>query len=42
MDITGLWNDLSYFDGIIFSVWIGILYVGKSYIDDYFWHKKDK
>ena len=36
MDAVQIWNELGYFDGIIFSVWLGILYWGKCYIDDWF------
>ena len=42
MDITSAWNELTYIDGIMFSIWLGILYFGKCWIDDYFWNKKDK
>jgi hypothetical protein len=30
------WNNLSYFDGIMFTVWLGILYYGKNLIDQWF------
>ena len=33
MDLVNAWNELSYFDGILFTVWLGILYVGKKKID---------
>jgi len=36
MDVVSLWEELSYFDGIMFSIWLGIMYFGKCYIDDYF------
>lgn len=42
MDPVSAWQNLTYFDGIIFSIWLGILYFGKCWIDDYFWNKKDK
>lgn len=42
MELGSIWNDLSYWDGILFSIWLGMLYFGKCWIDDYFWHKKDK
>ena len=41
MDLTGLWNDLSYWDGLIFSLYIGVMYWCKQWIDDYWWRKKD-
>ena len=41
MDLTGLWNDLSYYDGLIFTVYLGIVYWCKNWIDDYWWRKKD-
>jgi hypothetical protein len=30
------WNELTYFDGILFTFWLGILYYGKCWIDKYF------
>ena len=27
------WNELTYFDGILFTIWLGILYIGKKQID---------
>ncbi len=33
MDLVNAWNELSYFDGVLFTVWLGILYVGKKKID---------
>ena len=41
MDFAGLWNDLSYTDGLIFSLYIGVMYWSKQWIDDYWWRKKD-
>ena len=35
MDI-GILNDLGYFEVIEISIWIGLMYFGKCYIDDYF------
>ena len=31
-----VWNDLSYLDGILFTIWLGILYYGKCWIDSKF------
>ena len=42
MDVVSLWEELSYFDGIMFSVWLGIMYFGKCYIDNYFKDKPQK
>ena len=36
MEAISLWNYLGWLDGIIFSIWLGILYWGKCWIDDYF------
>lgn len=33
MDLVNAWNELSYFDGILFTIWLGILYIGKKKID---------
>ena len=33
MDLVDAWNELSYFDGVLFTIWLGILYVGKKKID---------
>jgi hypothetical protein len=41
MDPVSAWESLTYFDGIMFSIWLGILYFGKGWIDDYWWRKKD-
>jgi len=30
------WNELSYLDGMLFTVWLGILYYGKCWIDSKF------
>ncbi len=34
MDTLSIWHDLSYLDGILFTVWLGILYYGV--LDDEF------
>jgi len=36
------WNELSYLDGILFTVWLGILYYGKCWIDNYFKNKHEE
>ena len=29
MDIVSVWNSIGYLDGILFTIWLGILYYGK-------------
>ena len=29
MDLVNAWNELSYVDGVLFTIWLGILYIGK-------------
>jgi hypothetical protein len=36
------WNELSYLDGILFTVWLGILYWGKCWIDSWFKRKDEE
>ena len=36
------WQNLSWFDGIAFSLWLGILYYGKLRIDLHFERKRNK
>ena len=36
MDVVSAWDSLSYLDGIMFTVWIGVLYYGKCWIDSKF------
>ena len=36
MDPVSAWNTLSYVDGVLFSIWLGILYYGKCWIDNKF------
>jgi hypothetical protein len=36
------WNELSYFDGILFTFWLGILYWGKCWIDSWFKRKDEE
>jgi hypothetical protein len=33
MDLVNAWNELSYLDGILFTIWLAILYIGKKKID---------
>lgn len=40
MDPVSAWMELSYLDGIMFTVWLGILYYGKCWIDSRFKEKK--
>jgi len=36
IDTIDIWNELSYFDGILFSLWLGMMYWMKNWIDDKF------
>jgi len=36
MDFTTAWTELTYLDGILFTIWLGILYYGKCRIDHHF------
>jgi len=36
MDTIEIWNELGYLDGILFTIWLGILYYGKCWIDSKF------
>ena len=42
MDMLDIWNELSWTDGVLFSVWLGIMYYGKAWIDHKFREKKDE
>jgi hypothetical protein len=42
MDMLDIWNELSWTDGVMFSVWLGIMYYGKAWIDHRFREKKDE
>ena len=33
MDIITIWDSLGLVDGILLSVWVGIMYYGKAWID---------
>ncbi len=35
-DIINMWNELSYLDGLVFTFWIGLIYVGKKFVDKKF------
>ena len=36
MDAIEIWNELGYLDGILFTIWLAILYYGKCWIDSKF------
>ena len=38
--VLDAWNDLSYGEGVLFTVWLFILYYGKVWIDTKFKHKE--
>ena len=38
-DIGSIWNELSYIDGILLTLWLGMLYYGKCWIDNHFKEK---
>ena len=42
MNFLDVWHELSYTDGIMFSLWIGIIYYGKCWIDHKFKCKEKK
>jgi hypothetical protein len=42
MDMLDIWNELGWIDGVLFSVWLGIMYYVKSWIDYRFRKKKDE
>ena len=31
-----IWNELSYLDGVLFSLWLGMMYWAKNWIDNRF------
>ena len=41
MDLISIWNSFGYVEGILLTVWLGILYYGKCWIDSKF-SKDDK
>ena len=40
--LLDVWHELSWFDGAMFTVWLGILYYGKCKIDHHFERLKSK
>ena len=36
MEILEIWNNLGYEDGLLFSVWVSIMYYIKCWIDSKF------
>ena len=40
MDTIDIWNNLGWMDGVLFTLWIGIIYYGKCWIDHRFKIKK--
>ncbi len=42
MNFLDVWHELTYTDGILFSLWIGIIYYGKCWIDHRFKCKEKK
>ena len=38
--VLNAWNDLSYVEGVLFTMWLFILYYGKVWIDSKFEKKK--
>ncbi len=39
MNVLEIWNNLDWTDGILFSVWVGVMYYGKCWIDNKFTDK---
>ena len=35
-DVVQVWNELSYLDGLVFTFWIALIYVGKKFVDKKF------
>tara|TARA_R110002096_G_scaffold260374_2_gene453649 strand:+ start:314 stop:454 length:141 start_codon:yes stop_codon:yes gene_type:complete len=38
-EAISVWHGLSYLDGILFTIWLGVLYYGKGWIDFQFQKK---
>lgn len=36
MEVLDIWNDLGYVEGLLFSIWIGLMYWGKCWVDSKF------
>ena len=39
--VLNAWNDLSYLEGALFTLWLFILYFGKCWIDSFFKKKNE-
>lgn len=42
MNFLDIWNNLSYFDGVLFTLWAGSMYYTKCWIDNKFDIEKKK
>ena len=42
MNFLDIWNNLTYADGILFTLWVGTMYYTKSWIDNRFQVEKKK
>ena len=42
MNFLDIWNHLTYIDGILFSLWVGMMYYTKCWIDHKFHIDKKK
>ena len=40
MDVIDTWNGLGWVDGVLFTIWVGVIYYGKCWID-YMFSKKE-
>jgi hypothetical protein len=38
----GILNELGYFEVIEISIWLGVMYFGKCWVDNYFKSKSEK
>jgi len=36
MEVLDIWNDLGYIEGFLFSLWVGMMYYAKCWIDNRF------
>ena len=39
MDFLQVWDALGWFDGVLFSIWLGVMYYTKCWIDDHFMNR---
>jgi len=39
MEFLDVWDNLSYLDGVLFSIWLGVMYYTKCWIDEHFMNK---